>query len=71
MRECDTTAAMGQSGGDWWRGEDWDGALWDACGAMRGPTLQVRKEAELWQQEGCGGLQLKGLKQRPPYPVHL
>lgn len=53
---------MGQSGGDWRRGEDWDGALRDARGAVHGPTLQVSKEAELWQQEGCGGLELKGLK---------
>lgn len=62
MRGCDTKAAMGQSGGDWRRGEDRDGALRDARGAVHGPTLQVSKEAELWQQEGCGGLELKGLK---------
>lgn len=65
LRGWDTKAALGQSEGDWWRGEERDGARWDAYGAMHGPTLQVKKEAELWQREGYGGLQVKGLQRRP------
>lgn len=43
---CDGEQHIGPRGG-WWVGGDLDGAQRDNCGAMHGPKLQVRKEAEL------------------------
>lgn len=43
---CGGEQHVGPRGG-WWVGEDLDGSQWDNYRAMRGPKLQVRKEAEL------------------------